>query len=1724
MVLGERHEIVKTENSGGDYGTVFDIHKNYMVVSAHTYSSSQYINIGRVYIYYRHQGGTNTWNLQQIIDAPDDGSLADYDYFGSRVVIYDEYLVITKGIPYYIPKTITTTYSTWAYKTRPSRVYIYKRTNNIWSLIKVIVDTNLKNSNTSWLGSYLSIYPNDGGYYLAVGAPIEYTSFYPEGKTHVYYSNFGGIDNWGEYMSTWNNTNTSDYFGISGQIYNGFLIQGAKQKQGRGKASFHKLLNIYNIQPIYTFDLYNLGYTSISSFASEITINDNYIFFVSENLAVTIFYYDYDTVSNSFITLPYIFQHIPYASTYAHPRISCSNDYFIFIRNASSGSQLIIMEYDSTEPNTITMTNGAWVYSKRYHNSNHDINNDGIMIYDPSETYNYNGAVLYSPYYDVLTIVVGLLDSPGSVWMYDLYGDEADLDTNYGNSYVLTKTSTYFKHTFYLDPSPPPAISNTNPLPSPSDYITNLLLMTEQQSARDVKTYIEYIARGGVASTVGTAFYIYTEEVFDNMIYRWLLDGTNYDAVNFKILPYLTYGPELDINGTYTVDTTGIRFSNTLYLSSFVDDVSELYSDYNQYTWSFWINCSDISSINMILQYGLYGTHNKANNIFIENTEIINSWNNTEKTDENDIICYSVISENTLHHIVIQYDSITRSVYVDNILVGTKINSDLELEHTDLLIGNEFNGYILDLRFYNITLPETGPGSIELLFTNGPNPPESIYNPQQRTVFQVYTDTSLTITNIPNPISLYLTSDNGTINLGTEGDYFEWDENHGTDKLKFNGSTVSEFGGINFDITYGTDIVPYSAVVSSLELAFGGATAGSIASITDLFYYLFRTTVTTLEQQILIQNVMPSDVLNNIIYLNNANKTSIETIMMYGILNNIQYITYINSEQIESEVSIMDFIRLTFLDTVDLFYSSYNDNVSLAGSGLLLDHGTTITILKKIVNLFFTDLSNLMSYSNYVNNSYSLFQEDIDTTAVFSNPLETTSNYITSTGDVQSSIWYYIYNNLISNYNKFYNTILSNTYISDTIGFNTYLLKYIIDNDVSMMALFKNYIGSDYTVEYYQTNSTYTDNITSYLNQRLIYFNYLIKKYTDNKGLLHVYNISINDTYKYYYESIDEMFDNTMYYMTENSSIYFYDTNIVSIPQIKSMLIYPFNYGVMDVYYEIMSNIDIFFSTYQTYYNPFISYSFSTVIEYSIINDYLYDLWNEIFLLQDSRDIIIQTIDEINIEIEAGTITTITDETSFLSYIETTGFFDAFGNPYFSINNFSLDGIPVSDIIISEKLKTQNLIPTNLTAEYFYSKRQIIQQQYNSFSTVHDVYNFIIDTFIHSTSLTSKIYSLSASKYQVDNYGSYSETELNKKIKEKTLSNIIEFLQTNIDTRQSDIDILSSGDLITDITNKQDSTERASVSWINNIGNQIFDYADLYIDDVCIESLNPDIQNIHYQLISKQKTSYNKMIGNITELTSYDNTIKLPYRLYIPLFFFFNESFLPLISLNNADVYVKVKLKSFDSLLQKESRTLINRIPPPKMKMIGTFIFVEELERTQLVNNRQYMLINRYIKTNEYYIGKDLLKDGKVGFRLNLHGNIKEIYWVLNIEGNNQDVYTYDNEETIDIITRCRIKFNGVRREDWKDVGYWNSVFGHKYHLNIPKKGIYGYSFALYPDSHQPSGSLNSSMIDEIFIQFELGIESILAIESGKQIKLSFFTKQINFLNMMSGLGDISFR
>jgi hypothetical protein len=264
----------------------------------------------------------------------------------------------------------------------------------------------------------------------------------------------------------------------------------------------------------------------------------------------------------------------------------------------------------------------------------------------------------------------------------------------------------------------------------------------------------------------------------------------------------------------------------------------------------------------------------------------------------------------------------------------------------------------------------------------------------------------------------------------------------------------------------------------------------------------------------------------------------------------------------------------------------------------------------------------------------------------------------------------------------------------------------------------------------------------------------------------------------------------------------------------------------------------------------------------------------------------------------------------------------------------------------------------------------------------------------------------------------------------------------------------------------------------------------------------------------------------------------------VPLKFWFNKNpglALPLIALQYHEIEVHLEIRPY-----KELFTINNYAPgrsdwqkyfdsdklniDPYLEV--NYVFLDSTERNFFAVNSQDYLIEQVVR-----IKFDRVKDFDMN-TLSLQNPVKEIIWVFsrddNYRKNKWFEYTdYAYNETItcnnvtctnqiekEILKSATFMFNGIERFEEKDSSYFNLVQPYQHHTVVPSPGIYVYSFSLFPEQFQPSGTCNMSRINKIEIK-----TSVIPPPSDATYNYSMdvYIVNYNFLRVTGGLGGLAY-
>ena len=304
-------------------------------------------------------------------------------------------------------------------------------------------------------------------------------------------------------------------------------------------------------------------------------------------------------------------------------------------------------------------------------------------------------------------------------------------------------------------------------------------------------------------------------------------------------------------------------------------------------------------------------------------------------------------------------------------------------------------------------------------------------------------------------------------------------------------------------------------------------------------------------------------------------------------------------------------------------------------------------------------------------------------------------------------------------------------------------------------------------------------------------------------------------------------------------------------------------------------------------------------------------------------------------------------------------------------------------------------------------------------------------------------------------------------------------------------------------------------------------------------------------LETSKRYGYEKMIGNTPEFYKPDDYNSIPPgniqspvgRIVVPLKFWFNSSpglALPLIALQYHDIEIHLKLRPLSHLYTVHRYTGQGSTAKPDPKRVNdptyyfsentldinpylecNYIFLDNEERTFFSQHSLDYLIEQVNRIPYHNLNENNILE------LKLQNPVKEIIWVLGrndrYEKNHWFVYGDENDENdleVEVLKTAKLTFNGLDRIEEKDSTFFSLIQPYQHHTSIPKGGIYLYSFSLYPEKFQPSGSCNMSRINNV--QLHLNTRKLKNDDLYKY-DCVVYTTNYNFLRITSGLGGVAF-
>ena len=248
--------------------------------------------------------------------------------------------------------------------------------------------------------------------------------------------------------------------------------------------------------------------------------------------------------------------------------------------------------------------------------------------------------------------------------------------------------------------------------------------------------------------------------------------------------------------------------------------------------------------------------------------------------------------------------------------------------------------------------------------------------------------------------------------------------------------------------------------------------------------------------------------------------------------------------------------------------------------------------------------------------------------------------------------------------------------------------------------------------------------------------------------------------------------------------------------------------------------------------------------------------------------------------------------------------------------------------------------------------------------------------------------------------------------------------------------------------------------------------------------------------------------------------------LYVPLPFSYTRHpslALPLVAMQYHSLQLTVQWATLSSCIIKSSQDLVvtnaeSGAPLQdsdlKATVLTTYIQLDNAERNKFATSNLRQLITQHQRFTQPINGS-----ANVSCKLTFSFPVQELIFMVRRVAMTKanDHFCYDGICGREPVEQASLSFNNSIR--FSAEGRWlRTVQPLQHHSSVPLSNIYSYSFALQPESIEPSGSANFSRIDSVDLNLVLQDEF-----ASEPAELFVFARSWNILSFSAGLAGIGF-
>lgn len=316
-----------------------------------------------------------------------------------------------------------------------------------------------------------------------------------------------------------------------------------------------------------------------------------------------------------------------------------------------------------------------------------------------------------------------------------------------------------------------------------------------------------------------------------------------------------------------------------------------------------------------------------------------------------------------------------------------------------------------------------------------------------------------------------------------------------------------------------------------------------------------------------------------------------------------------------------------------------------------------------------------------------------------------------------------------------------------------------------------------------------------------------------------------------------------------------------------------------------------------------------------------------------------------------------------------------------------------------------------------------------------------------------------------------------------------------------------------------------TANWVNEVGHVLIRRMSFAIGGQQIDAIYPAYMHAYEELTGKAGKRLGEMIGKYADRAECIAKSATKQRLYIPLIFYYNGASgraLPLVALQFHSVTYHVTFESLHNLIQVSHPVKVRNVDTGAYMTnsdlnayLDTQYVYLDLDERDRFNNQEF---SQLIHQTQTWACMNHDSSSYIRANLNFNHPTVELIWMLQDEtakaaGDHFD-FSIDGADPLAV---AKLSINSLPRFQ-REAAWFRTVQPYIHHTNVPSGKIYTYSFALHPESEQPSASLNFSRVDTAELMLELAPEA-----TGKKLTLMVFARSWNILKYRKGLAGVQF-